>query len=98
MQPALYRSSYSMPLPRNRPAQACTSPRFCSMNALRRVLSDTIAMTAFLYYVASPLAARRLVRVTRVPRAGAEDTRTPSIKLCITAKPRPERSSGLPVV
>ena len=32
------------------------------------------------------------------PRPGAEDTWTRSIKLCITAKPRPARSSGLPVV
>ena len=31
--------------------------------------------------------------VTRVPRPGAEDTWTRSIKLCITAKPRPARSS-----
>ena len=35
---------------------------------------------------------------TFVPLPGFEMTLTLSIKLCITAKPRPERSSGLPVV
>ena len=38
-----------------------------------------------------------MVSVTVVPRPGAEETRTRSQKLCITAKPRPARSSP-PVV